>query len=239
MAGLRKRKIIISVSLLFIIAFLLVLLPIYQDGYSIRLTEVLFLNFDKFSIYQLNKFNPQMLIMFVLIFYIIYHQQISIINENTSFLSMELHKKQKKKIVFDIVIESIKDNLLIYFVGIVTILSLTLSFDFIVHSQFTIISNQLIKILIYFLKFEVFVASMIIIIRILNMIKASHYYIIISYLIFVFLLMFDYVFDTSFITISNTIFDELMYLAIMIIINLAIGITLYKHLYNGKELYND
>lgn len=240
MAGLKKRKIIISVSLIFTISILIVLLPIYQDGCYIALMDILFLNFDKFSIYQLEKFNPQILIMFILIFFVIYHQQISNINENTSFLSMGLHKKQKKEIIFDIVTESFKDNLLIYLVGIATILILTFSLDFIVSSQFTITSEQLVKILIYFFKFEVFVASMTIIIRILNMIKTSYYYTIVSYLIFVFLLMIDYVFDTSFITISNTVFNELLYSLIMLIGNLVIGMILYRVICSDrKELFND
>lgn len=240
MAGLKKRKIIISVSLLFTISILIVLLPIYQDGCYIALMDILFLNFDKFSIYQLDKFNPQILIMFILIFFVIYHQQISNINENTSFLSMELHKKQKWEIFFGIVIESLKDNLLIYIVGVATILLLTISLDFIVLSQFTFISEQLIKILIYFLKFETFITSMTIIIRILNIIKTSYYYTIVSYFIFVLLLMIDYIFGTSFITISNTIINELLYSLIMVIGNLVIGMILYRVICSDrKELFND
>ena len=240
MAGLKKRKLIISVSLIFTISILIVLLPIYQDGCYIALMDILFLNFDKFSIYQLDKFNPQILIMFILIFFVIYHQQISNINENTSFLSMELHKKQKREIIFGIMIESFKDNLLIYIVGVATILLLTISLDFIVLSQFTFISEQLIKILIYFLKFETFITSMTIIIRILNIIKTSYYYTIVSYFIFVLLLMIDYVFGTSFITISNTIIDELLYSLIMVIGNLVIGMILYRVICSDrKELFND
>lgn len=240
MAGLKKRKLIVSVSLIFTISILIVLLPIYQDGCYIALMDILFLNFDKFSIYQLDKFNPQILIMFILIFFVIYHQQISNINENTSFLSMELHKKQKREIIFCIMIESFKDNLLIYIVGVATILLLTISLDFIVLSQFTFISEQLIKILIYFLKFETFITSMTIIIRILNIIKTSYYYTIVSYFIFVLLLMIDYVFGTSFITISNTIIDELLYSLIMLIGNLVIGMILYRVICSDrKELFND
>ena len=240
MAGLKKRKLIISVSLIFTLSILIVLLPIYQDGCYIALMDILFLNFDKFSIYQLDKFNPQILIMFILIFFVIYHQQISNINENTSFLSMELHKKQKREIIFGIMIESFKDNLLIYIVGVATILLLTISLDFIVLSQFTFISEQLIKILIYFLKFETFITSMTIIIRILNIIKTSYYYTIVSYFIFILLLMIDYVFGTSFITISNTIINELLYSLIMLIGNLVIGVILYRVICSDrKELFND
>lgn len=239
MAGLRKRGLVLSVSIFIILAFCIVLVPLQQDGSHLLLTKVLFLQFNSFESFQLQKFNPQMLILFVLFFYIIYHQQLSIINENCSFLSMELHKKQKKTIIIDIVKGSILDNLWIYFTGILTMLILTLLLDALVLSQNFGLSKQHIIVILYFLKFIVFVSSSIILIRLLTLVRPSNYYSMLSYAAFTILLLFDFVFGTSFITISNRMVDELRYLLLMILLNLGVGMMISIAFYKGKELYHD
>ncbi|MGL5979209.1 MAG: hypothetical protein ACRCZJ_09475 [Erysipelotrichaceae bacterium] len=203
------------------------------------MTKVLFLQFDSFESFQLQKFNPQMLIVFLLFFYVAYHQQLSIINENSSFLSMELHKKQKKTIIFDIVKESIQDNLWIYFTGSLTILMLSLLFDaFFLSINFTF-SEQHIIVVLYFLKFIMFITSSIILIRLLTLVRPSNYYAILTYAVFMILILLDFVFSTNFITISNRMVDEVRYLLFMTLINLGLGLFISISFMKGKELYHD
>lgn len=99
MAGLNKKKVIISIVLFFSFAYFFFWLPLKFDVSFIYGTNIIFLNFSVFETYNLETFNIKYLTLFFLFFYLVYHQQISVINENTSFISMYMNKKVRKKLL--------------------------------------------------------------------------------------------------------------------------------------------
>ena len=239
MAGVRKRNVIVSVFIFFIISYVIFLLPIFTGMDFLHHLNILFLSFNEFEEIGLVKFNPQYLILFCLMFYLLYHQQLSIINENSSFLSMGIHKMKKRKIFASILIESGVDNLIIFMSSVLSIAIIYIGSTILFNNEFNYDINQIIKVVVYLVKFDFYLFTMIVLLRILNLIKMSNYYTLMSYLGVFVLIGIDFTFKTSLITIAKVWQSELVFAGFMIGINLIILTILYFKIYRGKELYND
>jgi len=242
MAGLKKRKLIITISIFFIVVYWIILYPLLRDIDNIdlfKLVDILFLNFSEFAFFNLNKFNPQFLILFVFMFYIMYHQQISVVSENTSFLSMVIHKRQKYDIIKMIMLESMKDNFVIFSTSILSIL-ITNTISNIIFggiSGFNIM--QIIKTIIYLIRYLMCVFSMVSLVRIKELMKVGSYDLVIPYIIIIVFMMVDFVLGTSLITISSGLISEIIYLVIVLVISIIAFIITKNKVNNSKEVCND
>lgn len=239
MAGVRKRNVVVSVFIFFIISYVIFLFPIFTGMDFLHHLNILFLSFNEFEEMGLMKFNPQYLILFCLMFYLLYHQQLSIINENSSFLSMGIHKMKKNKIFASILIESGVDNLIIFVSSILSITIIYIGSTILLNNEFNYDINQIIKVVVYLVKFDFYLFTMIVLLRILNLIRMSNYYTLIPYLGVFVLIGIDFTFKTSLITIAKVWQSEIIFAGFMIGINLFILAILYFKIYRGKELYND
>lgn len=239
MAGVRRKRLAFSVFVFFAIAYLIFLLPIFPKIDFLHLLNILFLSFNEFEALGLSKLNPQYFILFFMMFYTLYQQQLSVINENTSFLSMGLHKMKKKRIILNIFIENGYDNMIVFVSSIITIVFIYFLSALLLDITIRVDFDQIFKIILYLVKFDLYLFVMIVMIRILNIIRMSNYYILIPYVGLVVFAMFDYGLGTSLITIAKTWQMELIFFGFMIGLSLLILVILYFKIYRGKEIYND
>lgn len=239
MAGLDKKKIIGSIYLFFVISYLLFLLPALNGIDYTKMLNVLFLNFSVFESFQLSKFNPQFIIVYTGLFYIVYHMQISVISENTSYMSMVLHKKKRTNIFQTSLRESGMDNLILLLTAMISIVLVNIIDHVIYRNGSAMDMMQMMKICFFLLKYMMYVLGMVLFIRVSGILKQSNYRIMLPYALFVFLLINDYVFGSSLITMAGTLETEMKFTLVMFVFMSSILIILYIRLKISKEICND
>lgn len=233
----KKNKIYIEIGLYFIFIYFFVINPYFDKANIDVVSAILFLNFNTFEILDVNKFNMQYLIMFILFYHIIIYPKVSELSNSSSFLSMSLHKLGKKKQIKNILFDTFKYVGMIYFY----ILFFTTIFGIIV----SILNNGVFEytvffqIVVYLIKYLSFIFTIISINQIIGMIKEFPYFVLQSYLLLIILLMNDMFLDLGIITLSSSIINEFFRLIIVIFIEgVGVIITIYKFL-KIKEINND
>lgn len=230
-------KIFIEIGLFIIFVYYFMIFP-YFDNISIDVVSaIIFICFNKFQLLGIDKFNFQYLFMFLLFFHIILYPKISLLSNNTSYLSMSLHKLGKKIQIKRILLDNFK------YVGSVYTYLLTATFImglfFAITNNFTFETEKLIQIAVYLLKYLSYIYTIISIYQVICIIKEHPYFILQSYFLLIILLFNDLFLNLSLITLSSTIIDEVLGLMINLgFESILIGITVYKF-FKTKEIYND
>ncbi len=234
---IKKIRIYIVIGLYFMFIYFFVINPYFVNSSIDVISAILFLNFNTFERLGIDKFDMQYLIMFILFYHIIIYPKLSELSNNSSFVSMSLHKLGKRKQLFHIFSDNFKYVIMIYFY----ILLCAVIFETIV----SILNNSvfeykiLIRIAIYLIKYLSFIFTVISVNQIIGIIKEYPYFILQSYFLFVILLMNDMILDLSIITLSSSVINEFFRLIITVSIEgIVIIITVYKFLKIG-EIYND
>lgn len=233
----QKIKICIEIGLYFVFIYFFVIIPYFDKVNIDVISAVMFLNFSTLEILNINKFNLQYLIMFILFYQIIIYPKILEVSNNLSFFSMSLHKLGKKKQLKHILSDNFKYVGIIYFY----ILLCTIIFGIIVSTLNNGVFEyiMLFQIAIYLIKYLSFIFTIISVNQIIGIIKEYPYFVLQSYFLLMILLMNDMFLDLSIITLSSSIINEFLGLIITISIEgIGMMIIVYKFL-KVKEIYND
>lgn len=233
-----KRAIpILSYFLFSILIFVMPLIETVGNSPN-NILDVIFLNFNMFSNLNLDKFDVKLLIMFSVLFFIIYNSHISSIDEETSFSSMILYRTGKIGYIKYSLSENLKnfleDSCLIAVSLAVSILMMGIIFHF---QGLDVMLNGGLRSIIYIIRYNLVVATVIYLVKFGNMVIKSQYILIIPYVIYISVLMIDFSFTTSIITISSSIVSELVYLLVICVSSIIIRVFLHVYFQKFKEVY--
>lgn len=202
-----------------------------------KISTLIFLNFSQFKNLRLSKLSIKYIVIFIVFFHIVFYQRLSIVTENTSYLSMLMHKQKKMKTIKDILLKNFIDFGFLYFIIIVWIFVFGITIS--IMEQIDFEYSVYVHILIYLIKYITFIYAMYTIYQIISIIKNSPYLSLLSYIIFMICLIGDMAFGSHIITLSNSISNEFIWLLyIVILVSIILFITIYQFL-NTKEIYND
>ncbi len=238
MAGLNKKIVYLSIVLTFVLIYLLFLLPYYNSENYIKLLDLVFLDFSVFKDYHLSKFNIRYITVFILFFITMYHQQLTALTENVSFLSLVYYRKSKSEVIHSIYKEHVIDNIKLFLIIIVVIFGVNMISAFALRIDVMNI-EQFIKVILYLVKYFIIIVTSLVTIHLIIMVKKSSYDLLIPYIILCLFLIIDYTFGTSFITISNSISSELVYLLIVLSICILLHLVIHYKIKKSKEIYYD
>lgn len=233
----QKIKICIEIGLYFVFIYFFVIIPYFDKVNIDVISAVMFLNFSTLEILNINKFNLQYLIMFILFYQIIIYPKILEVSNNLSFFSLSLHKLGKKKQLKHILSDNFKYVVMIYFYILLYAIIFEITVSILNNSIFEY--EILFQISIYLIKYLSFIFTIMSINQIICIIKEYLYFVLQSYFILIILVVNDIFFSLSIITLSSSIINEFLGLIIIIIIeSIGMIITIYKFL-KVKEIYND
>lgn len=234
---LKSKKYYFIIGIYFLFSIFILIIPYFKNINLNRIASLLFLNFSRFEILGLSKLSIKYIVMFIVFFHITFYQRLSIITENTSYLSMVIHKTYKRKIVKSFVLKNLIEFSKLYFIIMFWIFVFGMGICLINHVEFEIMT--FIHILIYIMKYVCFIFIMYTIHQIRSIIKNSSYLSLLFYVLFILFLICDMAFCTSLLTLSNSIMSELIWCVfIMFVTLLLLCIIIYQFL-SVKEIYND
>lgn len=234
---IRNKKDYLLISICFLFSVIVLILPYFKDMNLDKISTLIFLNFDNFEKLGLSKLSMKYIAIFIMFFHITFYQRLSIVSENTSYLSMSMHKKGKKKSINDIVLQNIVESIKLYIFIIFWMIIFGLGIYFVRHIE--IEWFVLIRLIIYLMKYIYILTMMSCIYQIISIMNNTSYLSLLYYSLFIFSFIIDMTFDFHIITLSNSIIIELTYFIIVTItISLILFLTIYQFI-NTKEVYND
>lgn len=226
-------KVALKIVLFYTFLSIFMIIPLFHNLTFDQFSGLLYLNYDVFPSLQLEKFNIQFMIMFVLLFYILYFQQISILNENVSFLSMAFYREKKKETINRLLLMQFKSILKLYLYNCICFL---LFCSLIVEDPALI---EILKVFIYLFKYSCIIFVVVIAFQIISLLKTHSFEIVISFFMFILTMVTDVLFDLHLITYSNDINYEISALLTVIIFGGIILLSCSLIFKKGRELNYD
>lgn len=206
MARVISIRLFLKISIFFIGSYIIYFLPYFKEVEYLELLNILFLNYKEFSDYGLSKINIMYSVLFIILFYILYHGQLSGIQENSSFMSIVLYKMGKKTASLWIIKETLYSTIQLYIVVVSIILlihvsSSSLSLKFLQESSILLLW-------MYLSKYFMFLFGMVASVRLASIIRSLPVNIVAPYILFFSLFIIDFSLETSFITKSSSLLGE-------------------------------
>lgn len=223
------------VSYLCIAYFINVMTLVENANLSESLT-ILFLNFRQFAELSLDKFDPRLIIMFLIFIYILCIRMLSVVHENASFKSMLLNKYTKKQMLHHILIENVKHVIFTYLTvfGCVLLLYVVVSHQFISQDLATLLRLSIYLFRVLFIIFSLHAQY-----TITSLISVKLNVIPMLLIGFGLIVMFDFVFGCSLITFSNSLNHEVIYMIIEIVFMSIIYLRIKYTFMKKEDLFND
>lgn len=221
---------------IFIIALYFILIIIFNIGFLhitvdfIGFCNLLFLNTSSFSNYNLSTWNLQYIISFYLLAILIMNLIISHANEKTSFLSMVIYRKGKKKTIYTAIKSNLFELLKYYILLniIIVISSITMKS---INVENNILYNYLI-LNIYLVRYFLLL-FLLIMKNFINSIQNDFSVNIVKInVILLIAILIDIILNINSITFSGDIFHEISYLLFYVVIGIVY--FCYK-IYGGKD----
>lgn len=229
----------IKIFLLNLFIYLFFILPFFQFYRYISVIEIPFLCFKKYSFYNLEIFNIQYIILFIFIFYFLYHKQVTNISEKISFMTMFMNKIGKRELVKRIIIDGLKENLYIFFSMLASILFIDFMSSWLFQLSMMDICNLLFRVIFYLLKYIIFLYGSVTAVNIYSINHKIGYDVIIPYGVIIIFILIDYLFGFSFITKCLSLKNEIIYMCSMLIFVICILSCICILFFNEMEVKND
>ena len=234
---IKSKKYVFLISVYFMFTIMILILPYFKNINLDKISTLMFLNFSQFENLRLSKLSMKYIVIFIIFFHIVFYQRLSIVTENTSYLSMAIHKQKKIRTIKNIITNNFFDFGILYFISAFWIFVFGMAISIIEHIHFEY--DIYIHILIYLIKYIVFIYTLYTVYQIISIIKNSSYLSLFSYVLFMICLIGDMVFGFHIITLSNSISNEFIWLLyIAVFVSILLFITIFQFL-NAKEIYND
>lgn len=190
--------------------------------------DLLFLNFNSFQKYNIDKLNIQLIINFLLLYILIMNILISKFDEESSFLKLIIYRKGTYSTIKDIILKnSFNMIIIIFIIDINIILQL-----FFYNILFCSILNFFV-LNIYLLKFSIIMLYFITNQYINSINENFSKSLIKNYIYVILMILLDNIIGLNLITFSNNIYTELIYLIAYIIIFIVFIIVIIKKAKNG------
>lgn len=234
---LKSKKYFFIIGVYFLFSIVVLIIPYFKDINLNKIVSLLFLDFSCFEILGLSRLSIKYIIMFIVFFHITFYWRLSIITENSSYLSMAMHKIDKKKIMKSIILKNLIEFSKLYFIIVSWIFICGMSICLINHIDFE--TMIFIHFLIYIMKYICFIFIMYTIHQIRSIIKNSSYISLLFYIFFILFLICDMTFFTSLMTLSNSIINELIWCVFIMSITLVLLCIIIYQFLSVKEIYND
>ena len=233
---MKYKNILISIFIYFCITYFINVMTLIKGANLSECFMILFLNFRQFSEFSLEKFDPRLIIMFLLFLYILCMRMLSVVHENASFKSMYLNKYSKKQILYHILDENIKRFIITYVFILSTVILIY------VISKLSIDKQDLFTLLV----FLIYLFRLLFIIFFLNIqytvYAISNFKLNLLPMIFIGLtltVVIDLIFESSLITFSGLIYNEMIYMIIEIMIMTIAYLYVKKVFMKKEDLFND
>ena len=220
---------------IFIITLYFILIIVFNIGFLnininfVDYCNLLFLNTSSFLKYDLSIWNLKYIISFYIFTILIMNFSISYTSERTSFLSMVIYRKGKKKTIYNVIkhniFEILKYDVLINIIVIVSTICMKL-----ISTEINIIYNYLV-LNVYLLRYLILI-FLLVMKNFIDSIQGEFTTNIvkINVIILAFIII-DLMFNVNLITFSGNIIHEILYFLFYIIIGLVFNS--YK-IYGGK-----
>ncbi|MEG0176594.1 hypothetical protein [Anaerorhabdus sp.] len=239
MAGLNRKLLVIKVATIFLIGYFLFLLPQHVDIPYIDSYHLQFLNYDIYAQFGYFKGSMSFIVLFILLFYFIYHSQISVLSENTSYLSMVFTRFKRKEIIYAVLKDSLIDNGIAYITGICCVILLDIISNFIVYRMIMFSLIEYVMFSIYYFKIIIYIYVITSGLRLMTFVKNTGRYTIYGYIGFIVALMLDLFLNTRFIGMSCSASQTIIWCLVDSLLSLFILYRVIRKFLKEKEFYYD
>lgn len=238
MFGIKKWTIALAITVIFWVGYWCFLFPYYPSEPIQDVYPILFLDYDVMNEYGFSHFSINLKILFCLLFYCIYHFQLSVFSENTSYISMVCNHLSKKQLVRMIIKELLLDHMWYWIVGVFNYCLVTVV-STIVLQQLSFDATLFHSFCIYWFKYIFIICVILLVIRLLLFIEEKPQLMISGYIVFMILFILDFLLDTRFISYVSSLNLQIIYLLIVGGIGMVIGVIAVYRFINSKEYFYD
>lgn len=230
---MKNKKLILFTIIFLIISFFINVIPnSYHKSFS-NGTAILFLNFKSFTNFGLEKFNPQLIIMFLIFIYIVSIKLLSSENENNTFKSLYLVKFTRKTII-----RKIAKNYIYLFtlLALNCFITITLLF-YLVYGIIDFVDAFIL--FIYLIRLFTMIYFVCICYTLSCFFEIKNQRVPIIFIILISLIFLDLFIGCSTITYSNTLKIELSMFSLEFIASYSLYIFIKSRFLKKEDLFND
>ena len=239
MFKINRNKICLYITIIFWLGYLLFLLPYSNGDEYAKIAGLQFMNYDVYEQYNFDRFSIGHIVLYFFMFYMIYHNQITVLLENNSYMSMVFNRFDRRKIFLMTLKETLSDHLIYIIVGILNFIIIDSFNNLMIIGQININITGIVLLSLYFIKYIYYIFLITFLLRCMLFMMNKSESIIYGYIGFIGLYLLDYLINTNFITLSNSINEEIIWLTIMVLLGSVIMIIVSNIFFKSKEFYND